>query len=210
MLHDILHFFGRAICHQIEDRSLQASGETLSVCARDTGIYIGIFSTLAYLHLFKRKAIITIPSIKICFILLLLMAPLMVDGLGSYIHLFESNNARRLVSGTSFGFVLPYFLYPLLTAKSLEASSEPVIKHGWDVFAPLFLSCCLGGLVYWKWLPYYLLDGFIILTVIVWFSLCASFLFSWVDRTWLRSAFSIFCGLIFLTMLSLLHDLVSP
>lgn len=210
MLHELLDFFGRAICHQIEDRSLQSSGETLSVCARDTGIYIGIFSTLAYLHLFKRKAKITIPSIKMSFFLLLLMVPLIIDGLGSYIHLFESNNARRLVSGTSFGFVLPYFLYPLLTAKSLEASSEPVIKHGWDVFAPLFLSCGLGGLVYWEWLPYYLLDGFIILTVIVWFSLCASFLFSWVARTWLRSAFSIFCGLIFLTMLSLLHDLVSP
>ncbi|WHY85333.1 DUF2085 domain-containing protein [Neobacillus novalis] len=210
MLHDILHFFGRAICHQIEDRSLQASGETLSICARDTGIYIGIFSTLAYLHLFKRKAKITIPSIKISLFLLLLVVPMIIDGLGSYIHLFESNNARRLVSGTSFGFGLPYFLYPLLSANSLEASSEPVIKHGRDLFAPLFLSCGLGGLVFWEWLPYYLLDGFIILTVIVWFSLCASFLFSWVDRTWLRSAFSIFCGLIFLTMLSLLHGLVSP
>jgi uncharacterized membrane protein len=209
LLHELLHFFGRAICHQIEDRSLQASGETLSVCARDTGIYIGIFSTLAYLHLFKRKAKITIPSIKMSFFLLLLMMPLIIDGLGSYIHLFESNNARRLVSGTCFGFALPYFLYPLLKAKSLEPSSEPVIKHGWDVFAPLFLSCGLGGLIFWEWLPYYLVDGFIILTVIVWFSLCASFLFSWVDRTWLRSTLGIFCGLIFLTMLSLLHDLVS-
>ncbi|MFF2446865.1 DUF2085 domain-containing protein [Neobacillus sp. NPDC058068] len=209
MLHEILHFFGRAICHQMEDRSLQASGETLSVCARDTGIYIGIFSTLTYLHLFKRKAKITIPSIKMSFFLLLLMVPLMIDGLGSYIHLFESNNIRRLVSGTSFGFVLPYFLYPLLSAKSLEASSEPVIKHGRDLFAPLFISCGLGGLIFWEWLPFYLLDGFIILTVIVWFSLCASFLFSWLERVRLKSAFSIFCGLTFLSILSLLHDLVS-
>jgi len=192
----------------MEDRSLEASGETLSVCARDTGIYIGIFSTLAYLHLIKRKEKITIPSIKMSFFLLLLMVPLMIDGLGSYMHMFESNNIRRLVSGTLFGFVLPYFLYPLLSVKPLNNESEPVIKKGQDFILPLVLSVVIGGLVYWGKLPYYLLDGFIILTVIVLFGLCASFLFLWVRNHYLKWTLSFLGSFIFLSFLSLLHKWV--
>lgn len=119
LLHEILHFFGRAICHQLEDRSLQVSGNALTVCARDTGIYIGVFSTLIYLQFTKRKQSITIPSIKVSFVLLMFLFPLMIDGLGSYTHLFDSNNPRRLVTGIAFGFILPYFIYPLLSKKIL-------------------------------------------------------------------------------------------
>ncbi|MFJ7728386.1 DUF2085 domain-containing protein [Neobacillus sp. NPDC097160] len=208
LIQDVLHFFGRAICHQLEERSLHTSGKTLSVCARDAGIYIGIFSTLAYLHLVKRKVKITIPSIKMSFFLLLLMAPIAVDGTGSYLHLFESNNLRRLVSGTSFGFVLPYFLYPLLSAKALENGSQPVIADWKDFFVPVVLCCGIGGLVYWGKITYIILDSFIILTVIVWFSLCGSFLFSRIQNIRLQSVLSIICGAAFLSILSLLHSLV--
>jgi uncharacterized membrane protein len=210
LLQEVLHFFGRAICHQLEDRSLQADGDTLSVCARDTGIYLGIFSSLAYLHIFKRHRDITIPSVKISFFLLLFMVPMMVDGLGSYLHLFESTNVRRLVSGTSFGFVLPYFLYPLLSAGALEKTSEPVVKDGKDLIVPLLLCSVLGGLFYWGNLSYYVVDSFIILTVIGWFSLFASILFSWVRNRTMKWALSIFVGLAFLSLLSCLHAWLLP
>ncbi|MEH7501313.1 DUF2085 domain-containing protein [Neobacillus drentensis] len=205
MIQEVLHFFGRAICHQLEERSLQAAGETLSVCARDTGIYLGIFSSLTYLHIFKRHRDITIPSVKISFFLLLFMVPMMIDGLGSYLHLFESTNVRRLVSGTGFGFVLPYFLYPLLSARVLENTSEPVVMGSKDLLVPLLLCSVLGGLVFWGALPHYVLDSFIILTVIVWFSLCASFLFSSVRSNRLKWPLSILISLGSLSILSLLH-----
>lgn len=205
MIQEILHFFGRAICHQLEARSLHVSGETLSVCARDTGIYIGIFSTLVYLHLFKRNTKITIPSIKTSLFLLFFLVPMMIDGLGSYLHLFESTNIRRLVSGTSFGFALPYFLYPLLSARPLESESEPVVKNRKDLFAPLLLSSMLAVLVYYSVLPYYFLDSLIILIVIVWFGLCTSFLFSTVRNIFFKCALSIGVSISFLSFLSLLH-----
>ncbi|MEH7374839.1 DUF2085 domain-containing protein [Neobacillus drentensis] len=205
LIHDVLLFLGRAICHQLEDRSLQAAGETLSVCARDTGIYLGIFSSLAYLHLFKRHQGITIPSIKISLFLLLFMMPMMVDGLGSYLHLFESTNERRLVSGTSFGFVLPYFLYPLLSAGAIENTSEPVVRDVKDLLVPLLLSGILGILFYWGKLPYYVLDSFIIVTVIGWFSLFAYFLFFWISNRAVKWTLSIFVSLAFLSLLSCLH-----
>jgi uncharacterized membrane protein len=205
LIQEVLHFFGRAICHQLEDRSLQAAGETLSVCARDTGIYLGIFSSLTYLHIFKRHRDITIPSVKISFFLLLFMVPMMVDGLGSYLHLFESTNVRRLVSGTSFGFVLPYFLYPLLSARALENTSEPVVKNLKDFIVPLLLCSGLGGLFYWGKLSYYVVDSFIILTVIGWFSLISYFLFAVLRNKLLKGLLSFIVSLVLLSFLSLLH-----
>ncbi|MEH7301718.1 DUF2085 domain-containing protein [Neobacillus drentensis] len=205
MLHELLDFFGRAICHQLEDRSLQISGETLSVCARDTGIYIGIFSSLTYLHFTKRKSKITIPTIKVSFFLLLLMTPMMVDGLGSYLHWFESDNIKRLVSGTSFGFVLPYFLYPLLSSRSLDNDSEPVVKGSWDLFVPMILSVIISVVVYWGMVPYYAINSFIIVTIIIWFSMFASGLFQWVHNHRLRRIISTFIGLCILIFLSNLH-----
>lgn len=205
MLHELLDFFGRAICHQLKDRSLYISGETLSVCARDTGIYIGIFSSLTYLHFSKRKSKITIPTIKVSFFLLLFMVPMMIDGLGSYLHLFESDNIKRLVSGTSFGFVLPYFLYPLLSSKPIENDSEPVVKESWDLIVPLILSVFISVVIYWDMVPYYAINSFIIITIIIWFSMFASGLFQWVHNHRLRRIISIFIGLCLLIFLSKLH-----
>jgi uncharacterized membrane protein len=207
MLEDILHFFGGAICHQLEERSLFIDRKPLSVCARCTGIYIGIFSTLFYLHLLKRKQTITIPSIKMSFFLLLLMVPLMVDGLGSYANLFESNNLRRLITGTLFGIVLPYFLYPLLMGKSLEQRSQLVIKNNKDVFIPIVISVSIAGMAYWSKLPYYLFNSIIVITIIIWFSLCVSLLFPRTKAPALKWTFSVLSSLIFLSILSLLHQI---
>jgi uncharacterized membrane protein len=205
LIQEILNFFGRAICHQLEARSLHVSGAALSVCARDTGIYIGIFSTLVYLHIYKRKLKITIPSIKVSFLLLILMVPMIIDGLGSYTHLFQSNNIKRLLSGISFGLVLPYFLYPLLTVNSLKPHSEPVINSRRDFGIPLLISIILGGIFYFEGLPFYLLDSFIILSVIVWFSLCISFLFQFIKHTYYKKIIPCIFSIMFLCFLLWLH-----
>jgi uncharacterized membrane protein len=205
LFHDILHFFGRAICHQFEERSLIVSGEALAICARDTGIYIGIFSALIYLHFFKRGDSLTIPTIKVSFLLLLFLVPLMIDGLGSYLNLFESTNFRRLVTGTLFGLVLPYFLYPLLSKKALDNRSKPVLNEKRDLYIPLLIGCVLGGLFYWGKLSANLLNGFIILTIIVWFSLCASLLLGAIRHRTLHMFLSLFASLAFLSLLSVVH-----
>ncbi|WP_191270574.1 DUF2085 domain-containing protein [Neobacillus kokaensis] len=208
MLHEFLHFFGRAICHQLEERSLLASGEVLSVCARDTGIYIGIFSSLIYLHISKRKTNITIPTVKWSFFLLLLMVPMIIDGLGSYTHLFESSNMRRLITGTGFGLVLPYFLYPLALGKALEKKAQPVISKSADLLNPFLISSSLGGVVYWGKLPYIVIDGFIILVILGWASLLVSLLFFKMRQPLFKWMFSIVGSLVFLSFLSILHNII--
>jgi uncharacterized membrane protein len=208
LLHSLLDFFGKAICHQIEDRSLVISGEALSVCARDTGIYLGIFSTLFYLLIFKKNKRITIPTIKNSLLLLLLLVPLIVDGVGSYTHLLSTNNFRRLITGIAFGLVLPYFLYPLLNAQTVEQNSEPVIKSRKDMYIPILLSSILGGIFYIGIFSQLLLNSFIIITVIAWFSICASFLFISIKKKYLKWLFSISFSFIFLITLSTLHKVL--
>jgi uncharacterized membrane protein len=205
LLNELLNFFGRAICHQLDARSLHISGEVMAVCARDTGIYIGIFSTLLYLHFSKQKQNVTIPSIKVSFLLLLFLVPLIIDGLGSYTQLFDSNNTRRLMTGISFGFVLPYFIYPLLSKKSLEHGSVPVIKKSYDFLVPLAGSVILGGLVYAGQPSHLVLNTFIIVTVIAWFSILASFLFPFILRLKIKLLVSLIASLAFLSFLSIIH-----
>lgn len=205
MFQEILNFFGRAICHQLVERTLQIDGRALSVCARDTGIYIGIFSSLLYLHLFKRDKRITIPSVKVSFLLLFFLLPMIWDGLGSYLHFFESTNIRRLVSGTSFGLVLPFFLFPLLVNRKIEQKCVPVIRRWWDFGVPLGFSIVLGWMVYGGMVPFVLANTLIILTIIVWMSLCASFIFGYVRNKLLRGALALVVGLVFLSSLSELN-----
>lgn len=206
LIYELLHFFGRAICHQIEDRSLLASGKTLSVCARDTGIYLGILSSFTYLFLFKRNQIITIPTIKVSFLLLLFMVPMMIDGLGSYTHLFESNNERRLLTGLGFGFVLPYFMFPVIFGNALDPRSIPVIKNTFDIIIPLIFCILLGCLVYWNYITFYIIDSLIIFTIVIWFSLWTSLLFLSLRYRFIKWSLSIITSLAFLTILSWLHD----
>jgi uncharacterized membrane protein len=206
LLHELFHFFGRAICHQLEERSLLVSGKALAVCARDTGIYIGVFSTFIYLHFTKRKQCITIPTVKISFLLLLLLVPLIVDGLGSYLHFFESNNLRRLLTGISFGLVLPYFIYPLLSKRSLDYESKSVLSSSIDFVVPLLGSVFLGGLFYLGQPSHLILDCFIAFSIIGWFGLLASFLFPFIYSRRFKSSLSITVSLTFLTILSMVHE----
>jgi hypothetical protein len=136
------------------------------------------------------------------------MVPMMVDGLGSYSHLFESNNLRRLVSGLCFGFSLPYFLFPLLSGKALENNAEPVVKQMRDTIVPLLLCSILGVSVLWGKLSYYFIDSLLIFTIIIWFCLWISLLLSFIRSHYLKWSFSLLGSLTLLTMLSLLHDII--
>ena len=56
-LRSLLHGMGYGLCHQLPERSFFGGGVQVPVCARDTGIYIGVLLSLfliAVLH--KRLA----------------------------------------------------------------------------------------------------------------------------------------------------------
>lgn len=82
-------FFG---CHQKIERTLNIFGHPLNICARCTGIYIGILAAnllFMFIH----------PSL----ILFILGVPLLVDGILQKRTDYFSTNFRRLMTGVFFG-----------------------------------------------------------------------------------------------------------
>ena len=55
-VHGKLDAVGYAVCHQIGERSFMVNGEPLPLCARCTGMYVGVMIGLAYFLLSSTLA----------------------------------------------------------------------------------------------------------------------------------------------------------
>lgn len=206
----ITFFLGNAICHQLPERTFMIDGHYLPVCSRCAGIYIGIFSSLFYLLLKKRHVSSTIPSNKISFFLLLLLFPLMIDGFGSYLGVYTTNNLIRVITGFVFGAALPFFVVPLL-AHSLKVKFQtPVLTNITEFIIPLFTAGVISFLTYLSMLPFQLINILVIGSVIVW-GTCLFFLFyKKIRNQYVSISLSLMSCMISLVILSHLHDLVLP
>ena len=83
-------------CHQLPERSFFFKGKQFPVCARCTGAFIGYFIGGITYRFFSVNIIV---SLLFCLIMFL-------DWLIQYIKLCESNNIRRLITGTLCGYGL--------------------------------------------------------------------------------------------------------
>ncbi|HEX9060237.1 MAG TPA: DUF2085 domain-containing protein, partial [Clostridia bacterium] len=79
----IFDFLGSIICHQLPDRTLSVGGSHLPFCARDTGIYLGLFVGFSYILFKKRLKSDRMPDIAISIVLCLFTLPLIFDGFTS-------------------------------------------------------------------------------------------------------------------------------
>ncbi len=119
-VHSKIHAIGYAICHQIPERSLLFNGEPLPLCARCTGIYLGVMVGLSLLILAGRGRASKLPSKWVLAIFGLFVALMAADGLNSYLHLFpgykgpyEPQNWLRLVTGSLAGLVMINLILPV-------------------------------------------------------------------------------------------------
>jgi len=115
MLQDLMHALGYGLCHQLPERSFIAGGLQAPVCARDTGIYVGVLISLvvvAALHRGERPR--EFPPLRVWAILALLVAAMGWDGVTSYAGLRDSNNLLRLVTGLGTGYAVGVVLVPML------------------------------------------------------------------------------------------------
>jgi uncharacterized membrane protein len=175
----ILRFFGRAICHQLDERTLEVGGVLLPICARDTGIYVGIFSSLLIIFISKHKrASNQIPNITNSLLLLLLMAPMIVDGVSSYVGLYETTNSIRLLTGALFGFALPFLLAPFFALYKGENKSERrIISSTYQLIPPFLIVFVFCIAIYHSFTPYLLTSIILITTIFIWFSLALRAIF---------------------------------
>jgi uncharacterized membrane protein len=93
----------RAMCHGIESRCLEMFGVPMPICARCTGIYIGLFTGVVVFAIY--------PMIEERLMRMVMYAaalPMAVDGITQALRLRESTNALRLSTGfvAAFAFGL--------------------------------------------------------------------------------------------------------
>ena len=125
------------------------------MCARDTGIYLGIFISFAYIFLRGRFKADRMISPWQAIFLFLIMFPMIWDGGTSYLGLRETNNSYRLFTGTYFGMTIPLFLVPAANFKIQGHNNSAVLEKWWELPVLLAASslCCLAvlsnGLVPW-------------------------------------------------------------
>jgi uncharacterized membrane protein len=127
-LADFFDLAGSLVCHQLPSRSLYAGMMKLPVCARDTGIYSGIFISMLYLAAFRRLKAQKPPGIAVSVLLCILMLPMILDGTLSYAGLIDTDNAKRLYTELLFGLALPFFLVPAAYYNAYGSNDKPVLK----------------------------------------------------------------------------------
>lgn len=151
-MEELFNLAGSLICHQLPSRSLYAGGTVLPVCARDTGIYAGIFTAMLFLLLMRRFGAQKPPDTATAVFMCILMLPMILDGLLSYTGVIVTNNTVRLITGGLFGLPIPIFLAPAAHFRIDGKNEKPVLKHAAELvpaYAFLLLLCALylGGLV---------------------------------------------------------------
>jgi uncharacterized membrane protein len=131
--HEILNgadYAGYAVCHRITDRSFTIAGRQLPLCARCTGMYLGVVLTFVVLGLAGRRRWSMMPPLRVILVLLGFIALFGLDGLNSYSHFFPEmphvytpQNWLRLVTGVGAGLMMGIILFPAV-AQSLWRDQE--------------------------------------------------------------------------------------
>ena len=103
-------------CHQRPERTLWLAGQPMAFCARDTGLYGGLWVGMLVFAAWRRPRL----SGHVACILVL---PLVLDGGSQLIGLRESVNWLRLATGLLAGAAAVWYLLPRLAASIQSESS---------------------------------------------------------------------------------------
>ncbi len=147
---------GSLICHQLPSRTLSAGGVLLPVCARDMGIYAGIFTSALFLILCRRLKADKPPAVAATIVMCLLMLPMVFDGVLSYMDIIETNNITRLFTGLLFGIPIPFLLIPAAHYSISEQNIRPVLRHVLELLPVYSIGTLLGLLLLRGLVPYFL------------------------------------------------------
>lgn len=152
---ELFEKIGSTICHQIPVRSISINGVYLPLCARCTGIYLSMMITVFYLIGRKRgkgNKPLSFPQVLLA---VLSFLPFMIDGVGSYLHFWQTNNLIRIVTGCFAGFSIPIFFILLLNFNAAEENKNPIIVSYWEEGFLLGASLLAGTLIYFGKIKFY-------------------------------------------------------
>lgn len=141
-------YVGAAICHRISSRSFVINGRSLPLCARCTGMYLGVALAFGALLLAGRGRRSDLPPLPILLTLLGFIGLMGIDGLNSYTHFFpnfphvyEPQNWLRLVTGMGAGLAMGLLVFPALVQTLWrEVNGRPVITSWRELVGVVLLA----------------------------------------------------------------------
>lgn len=140
-------YVGAAICHRITVRTFEINGRQLPLCARCTGIYLGVAFSFFALLLAGRTRRTDLPRLPILLLLIGFVGIMGIDGLNSYSHFFpnfphvyEPQNWLRLVTGSGAGLAMGLLIFPaLMQTLWRDGNGRSIIESGRELMGLLFL-----------------------------------------------------------------------
>lgn len=121
----------------------------MPLCARCTGIYIGVFFSLCF-FLWKKRLEGNQPfSAKQILLTLCCILPIAADGFCSYIGLWKSNQFFRVLTGSLMGAAVHGLLLLASNFNPVEKNETPIYK---DTKELLFLVAVSTGFGFCLWL----------------------------------------------------------
>lgn len=91
-------------CHRMPERSFFFMGKQFPICARCTGILLGLILGIIVLILFGNIPFLFVP---------LLLIPIAIDGGGQLLNKWASTNGRRLLTGILAGLAVDFLFYEI-------------------------------------------------------------------------------------------------
>jgi uncharacterized membrane protein len=144
---------GYAVCHRIAERSFFLGDRPLPLCARCSGLYLGVVLGMSYLGV-RRGRQAGWPSRPVLWILGGFLLVFAFDGINSYLDLFpvapnlyEPQNWLRLVTGLAVGIGAATILLPGFNLTVWEKIGRQSISTGLRDLAILLLLGLVLALV---------------------------------------------------------------
>jgi len=150
---DRLRWLDSGICAQVLTHSFSPGGEHLPLCARNTGIYLGLMVTFISIYARGKGRAQRLPPLSIIILCTCGFLALAIDGLNSLAldlhmaHLYQPNNFLRLGTGLITGTGLVLLALPILNQLFWCESNEQHIVASWKesgLLAAVLLCCFIA------------------------------------------------------------------
>jgi uncharacterized membrane protein len=144
-----LDWAGYGVCHRITERSFVVNGRQFPLCARCTGMYLGVALTFVVMWLAGRSRHSDLPPLPILLVFIGFIGIMGVDGLNSYSHffpntphLYEPRNWLRLLTGMGTGVAMGAVVLPAWVQTLWQ---RPDYRPSVGTMRELVGLCMVGG-----------------------------------------------------------------